>query len=65
MPLRTDAPLFLKRLLERDITPGFEDGARRGNRRRFKVFATTFLAVLLLGQAWNLRSEERRVGKEC
>ena len=54
MPLRTDAPLFLKRLLERDITPGFEDGARRGNRRRFKVFATTFLAVLLLGQAWNL-----------
>lgn len=33
-------------------TPGHAT-ARRGNRRRLWVFALTFLAVLLVGQAWN------------
>ena len=56
MPHGTDAPGFLRRLLERDITPGFEafDPARRGNRRRLRVFTLTFLTALALGQAWNL-----------
>lgn len=56
MPLRMDVQHLLRRIQERDVTPDFDsfDPARRGNRRRLRVFIAAFLVSLLLGQAWNL-----------